>query len=81
MDGFYSTVSRLNHAVILTALPHDACHALHLIATSGDSATAQRLLRETTQISYTSAPAAPAAALALRPRVVRRRRLPIRSVR
>ena len=59
-DGSY-TVSRLELAAIIDAMPSAACRAMHLAVRQGDTPTAQRLLREATQSYFASAPAAPTA--------------------
>ena len=61
MDGFSYDVSRQQIAEIIDAMPTDACRAMHLAARRGDSATAQRLLREAAEMYFTTTPAAPAA--------------------
>ncbi len=61
MNGYSYHVSRHQLAAIIEAMPTDACRALHLAAHSGDTPTAQRLLREATEHYFTTTPAAPAA--------------------
>jgi hypothetical protein len=64
MDGFSYTVSRHDLAAIIESMPLDACRAMHIAARTGDTTTAQHLLREATQAYFTSTPTAPAAAVA-----------------
>jgi hypothetical protein len=71
MGGFSYDVSRQDLARIIEAMPTETCRAMHIAARTGDTATAQRLLREAAEMYFTSAPAAPAASVAPR-RIVRR---------
>ena len=64
MDGFSYAVSRQDLTRIIDTMPMEACRALHIAAQQGDTATAQRLLREAAASYFTSAPAAPAAVVA-----------------
>jgi len=64
MGSFSYDVSRQDLTRIIDAMPTDACRAMHLAARQGDTATAQRLLREAATLYYASAPAAPAVAIA-----------------
>jgi hypothetical protein len=61
MNGYSYHVSRHQLAAIIEAMPTDACRALHLATHSGDTTTAQHLLREATERYFTTAPAAPIA--------------------
>ena len=77
MDGFSYVVSRHELAAILDAMPADACRSLHLAARAGDTATAQRLMREATASYYASASTpAPTAAVAPLHRARRPRHTP-----
>jgi hypothetical protein len=62
MGSFSYDVSRRDLTRIIEAMPADACRAMHIAARTGDTATAQRLIREAATTYYASAPAAPAAA-------------------
>jgi hypothetical protein len=68
MGGFSYDVSRHDLTRIIETMPTDACRAMHLAVRQGDTVTAQRLLREAAATYFTSAPAAPAAAVAPRHR-------------
>ena len=68
MDGFSYTASRHDLTALLAHMPNDACRALHCAVRQGDTATAQRLIREAAASYFASTPAAPAAAVAPRPR-------------
>ena len=59
MGGFSYAVSRTQLAEIIGAMPSDASYALRDATRSGDTATAQRLIREAAAAYFTSAPAAP----------------------
>lgn len=59
-DGSY-VVSRRDLTALIDAMPTAASRAMHRAAREGDTATAQRLLREAAATYFTSAPAAPAA--------------------
>jgi len=61
MGSFSYDVSRQDLTRIIDAMPTETCRAMHLAARHGDTATAQRLLREAATLYYASAPAAPAA--------------------
>jgi hypothetical protein len=61
MDDFSYHVSRRDLAAIIDAMPLEACRALHIAAHTGDTITAQRLLREATEQYFIAPPAAPAA--------------------
>jgi hypothetical protein len=61
MDGFSYEVSRHDLTQIIEQMPTDLCRQMHIAVRAGDSATAQRLIREAATTYYTSAPAAPAA--------------------
>jgi hypothetical protein len=74
MGGFSYDVSRRDLAAIIELMPTDTCRAMHIAAREGDLATAQRLLREATEIYFTNAPAAPAATVAPRHRAPYARR-------
>lgn len=76
MGGFSYAVSRRDLAAIIESMPADACSKMHLAVRQGDTATAQGLLREAAAIYFTSAPAAPAATVAPRPRARRSTRTP-----
>ena len=69
--GFSYAVSRQELSRIIDSMPTEACRAMHIAAREGDTATAQRLLREAAETYFTSAPAAPAASVAPRHRVRR----------
>src|SRR5688500_7643660 len=62
MGGFSYDVSRHDLTRIIESMPTAACRALHIAARQGDTATAQRLLREAAETYFASAPAAPAVA-------------------
>ena len=64
MGGFSYDVSRRDLAAIIESMPTETCRAMHIATREGDLATAQRLLREATEIYFTSAPAAPAVTVA-----------------
>jgi len=74
MGSFSYDVSRQDLTRIIDAMPTDACRTMHLAARHGDTATAQRLLREAATLYYASAPAAPAVAIATFPSGRRTRR-------
>ncbi len=61
MNGFSYDVSRRELAAIIDALPTERCRALHLAVRQGDTALAQRLMREAAATYYAGSPAAPAA--------------------
>ncbi len=61
MGHFSYDVSRTQLTEIINAMPPDASHALHSAARDGDTATAQRLIREAAAIYFASTPAMPAA--------------------
>jgi hypothetical protein len=63
MGSFSYAVSRYDLAALIESMPIDTSRALHIAARTGDLVTAQRLLREAAETSFSSAPAAPAAAL------------------
>ena len=71
MGRFSYDVSRRDLAAIIESMPLETCRAMHIAARQGDTATAQRLLREAATTYFTSTPAAPAAAVALRHRMRR----------
>ena len=75
MVGLVYHVSRNDLSAIIDAMPTADCRAMHLAARQGDTETAQRLLREAAATYFTSAPAAPAAAVALRHSFRRNRRI------
>src|SRR5262245_39813488 len=64
-------VTRRDLAAIIEAMPMEACRAMHMAARQGDTATAQRLLREAAATYFACTPAAPAAPMAPRHRVRR----------
>ena len=64
MGGFSYTVSRHELTAIIEAMPPADCRTMHLAARQGDTATAQRLLREATATYFACTPAAPAAPVA-----------------
>ena len=66
MGGLSYDVSRQDLTRIIEAMPTEACRAMHIAARAGDTATAQRMLREAAATYYASAPAAPAATVAPR---------------
>ena len=66
MGGFSYTVSRHELAAIIEAMPTADCRSMHLAARQGDTATAQRLLREAAAMYFACTPAAPAATVAPR---------------
>lgn len=59
MGSFSYDVSRRDLTRIIEAMPADACREMHLAARAGDTATAQRLIREAAATYYAGAPAAP----------------------
>jgi hypothetical protein len=61
MGGFSYAVSRRDLTQIIACMPTDRCRQMHIAARAGDTATAQRLIREAATAYYASAPAAPAA--------------------
>jgi hypothetical protein len=80
MDGFVYDVSRRDLAAIIDAMPFDTCRRLYSAARTGDTATAQHLLREAAASFFASTPAAPALALEAPSRRTRRQRCtPTRS--
>ena len=78
MDGFVYDVSRRDLAAIIDSMPLETCRALHIAARQGDTAKAQRLLREAAQTYFASAPAAPVATVAPRHRAGRAPRTIVR---
>jgi len=62
MGGFSSDVSRHDLTRIIDSMPTQVCREMHLAVGRGDTATAQRLLREAVVIYFASTPAAPAVA-------------------
>jgi hypothetical protein len=64
MDGFSYDVSRHDLTQIIEQMPADLCRQMHIAARAGDTATAQRLIREAAATYYTSAPDAPTATAA-----------------
>ena len=62
MGGFSYDVSRHDLTRIIDSMPIQACREMHLAVCRGDTATAQRLLREAAAIYFASTPAAPAVA-------------------
>jgi hypothetical protein len=76
MGRFSYDVSRHELIAIIEAMPLAACRAMHQAARQGDTATAQRLLREAAATYFTTAPAAPAAPVAPRQRTRRLQRRP-----
>lgn len=81
MGSFSYDVSRRDLAALIAQMPDDACRAMHLAARQGDTATAQRLIREAATTYFASAPAAPAATMAPRRSAARRPRAQPRSSR
>jgi hypothetical protein len=79
MGRFSYDVSRHDLVAIIEAMPLSACRAMHQAARQGDTTTAQRLLREAAATYFTSAPAAPAVAVAPRQRPRRHERRPTPS--
>ena len=72
-------VTRRDLAAIIESMPMEACRAMHMAARQGDTATAQRLLREAAATYFASGPATPAVApSAPRHRTVRAARTPTR---
>lgn len=63
MDGVSYTVSRHDLVAILATLPLDASRALHRAVHTGDTPTAQHLLRTAARAYYATTPAAPTAPL------------------
>jgi len=61
MGSFSYAVSRHDLTQIIACMPTDTCRQMHIAARAGDTATAQRLIREAATAYYASAPAAPAA--------------------
>ena len=59
MGSFSYAVSRRDLTRIMAAMPADACREMHLAARAGDTATAQRIIREAATAYFASAPAAP----------------------
>ncbi len=79
MGAFSYAVSRHELTTLIAAMPTDSCRAMHIATRTGDTATAQRLLREAAERYFTSTPAAPAAALVVpRRRICRAARIPTR---
>lgn len=62
MGRFSYDVSRHDLMRIIESMPTETCRQMHIAAHQGDTATAQRLIREAATTYYASAPAAPAAA-------------------
>jgi hypothetical protein len=62
MGSFSYDVSRRDLTRIIKTMPADACREMHLAARAGDTATAQRIIREAAATYYASTPAAPMAA-------------------
>lgn len=60
MGNFSYDVSRRDLTRIIEAMPADTCREMHLAARAGDTATAQRIIREAAATYYAGAPAAPA---------------------
>jgi hypothetical protein len=81
MGRFSSDVSRRDLATMIESMPLEACRAMHIAARQGDTTTAQRLLREAAATYFITAPAAPAATVALRHRVRRPHCVPDTAVR
>ena len=61
MGNFSYDVSRRDLTRIIEAMSADACREMHLAARAGDTATAQRIIREAAATYYAGAPAAPIA--------------------
>lgn len=61
MGSFSYAVSRHDLTQIIAGMATDTCRQMHIAARAGDTATAQRLIREAATAYYASAPAAPAA--------------------
>jgi hypothetical protein len=67
MGRFSYDVSRRDLVAIIESMPLEACRAMHIAARQGDTTTAQRLLCEAAATYFaSSAPAAPAVAMAPR---------------
>jgi hypothetical protein len=62
MGSFSYDVSRHDLTRIIESMPTETCRQMHIAARQGDTATAQRLIREAATAYYASAPAAPAGA-------------------
>ncbi|NJO81898.1 MAG: hypothetical protein HC828_03345 [Blastochloris sp.] len=60
-NGASLTLTRAELAAIIAAMPMAACREMHIAARKGDTATAQRILREAA-VSYKAAAPAPAPA-------------------
>jgi hypothetical protein len=54
-------VSRRDLTRIIEAMPADTCREMHLAARAGDTATAQRIIREAAATYYANTPVAPIA--------------------
>jgi hypothetical protein len=61
MGDFSYAVSRQDLSQIIDSMPTDTCRQMHIAAQTGDTQTAQRLIREAATAYYADAPAAPAA--------------------
>jgi hypothetical protein len=70
MGSFSYDVSRRDLTRIIETMPADACREMHLAARTGDTATAQRIIRDAAATYYASAPAAPVPA-PVEPRISR----------
>jgi len=62
MGRFSYAISRHDLTRIIESIPTETCRQMHIAARQGDTATAQRLIREAATIYYASTPAAPATA-------------------
>jgi hypothetical protein len=77
MGCFSYDISRRALAAIIESMPLEACRMMHIAARQGDTMTAQRLLREAATTYFaSSAPAAPAVAVAPNYRARRQPRTP-----
>lgn len=61
MGSFSYDVSRRDLTRIIESMPTETCRQMHIAAHQGDTATAQRLIREAATTYYASAPVAPLA--------------------
>jgi hypothetical protein len=81
MGRFSYDVSRRDLVAMIESMPLKVCRAMHQAANQGDILTAQHLLREAAATYFTTTPAAPATAVALRHRVRRPHCVPDTAVR
>ena len=61
MGRFSYDVSRRDLIRIIESMPAETCRQMHIAARQGDTATAQRIIREAAATYYANAPAAPMA--------------------